>query len=403
MGFNASLNLYKLRLFQLHMPGIYIHIPFCKQACSYCDFYFLTHQQLRQPFVDALVKEIRQLKSSHFTSEPVQTIYIGGGTPSLLDQHQLHQIFSALEDVFDLQPEEVTMELNPDDVNEPYLNMIHEFGVNRASMGVQSFHDEILTFMHRAHNPQEAVLALEALQKADFPAFTADLIYGNPGQTLEMLEKDIDRLLKFNPPHISAYSLTVEPRTRLGKQVEQGKVIPADDEEVAAHFDLVRTRLAAAGVLQYEVSNFAREGKEARHNSNYWTHQNYIGLGPSAHSFWWDESGAKRWRNKPDLKFYLDHDTEQFREEKENLTMQTLAEERLMLGLRTKWGVSAHELREKYAYELNSLQKEWIEKQVEENTVSFEEGVLKMTPKGLKISDHLILDLLSKSSPLEGR
>lgn len=378
------------------MSGIYIHIPFCKQACSYCDFYFLTRQQLRQPFVDALVDEIHQLMDSRFTQDPIKTVYMGGGTPSLLNRKQLSQIFDALHNVFLLKPDEVTMELNPDDVTEDYLRMIRELGVNRASMGVQSFHGDILKFMHRAHNPGEAIKALEALQNADFPAFTADLIYGNPGQTQQILEKDIRQLLEFNPPHVSAYSLTVEPQTRLGKQVQLGRITPANEEEVSAHFDLVRTTLAEAGVDQYEVSNFARIGKEAKHNSSYWSHQNYIGLGPSAHSFWWDEGGARRWRNKPDLKYYLDHNSEQYREEEERLSLQTLAEERLMLGLRTKWGVSAQNLDNKYTFRFNEKQLAWIENQGKNGMITFKDEVLKMTPEGLKISDHLIVDLLSK-------
>lgn len=379
------------------MPGIYIHIPFCKQACSYCDFYFLTRQQLRQPFVDALVREIQYYKHSVYTGNPVKTIYLGGGTPSLLNQNQLKQIFNSLDDVFDLQPEEVTMEFNPDDVTADYLRMIKDTGVNRASMGVQSFQEEILRFMHRAHTRAEAFTALEALHKADFPTFTADLIYGNPGQTDEMLERDIDQLLKFYPPHVSAYSLTVEPNTRLGKQVQLGRIDPPDDDDVSRQFDLVRNRLADAGIERYEVSNFAKPGKEALHNSNYWNHQNYLGLGPSANSFWWGEQGARRWRNKPDLKHYLNQKPEEQYDEQEELSLETLAEERLMLGLRTKWGVNRENLLEKYRYRLSQSQEEWLEDQVQKGLFEPDQENIIMTPTGLKISDHLIVQLLGRS------
>lgn len=379
------------------MSGIYIHIPFCKQACSYCDFYFLTRGELRQPFVDALLSEISSYKNSAFTNETVRTIYMGGGTPSLLNQSQLESIYTALFDVFDIDADEITMELNPDDVTTEYLSMIQDLGVDRASMGVQSFDKKILEFMHRAHSPEEAFAALEALQKTGFPSFTADLIYGNPGQSTETLERDIDKLLSFNPPHISAYSLTVEPKTRLGKQVELGRIDPPDDDLVSKQFDLVRNKLAESGIEQYEVSNFAKPGKEAVHNSNYWKHENYIGLGPSAHSFWWDESGATRWQNEADLKNYLNSNPENYRDGEEKLSNATLSEERLMLGLRTKWGVSEETLKTKYHYEFSESQQNWIEKQVQKGFMKREHKNLKMTPEGLKISDHLIVDLLTKS------
>lgn len=377
------------------MSGIYIHIPFCKQACSYCDFYFLTRGELRQPFVNALVSEIKSYQHSKFTEETVQTIYMGGGTPSLLNQGQLESIYDALYKVFDIDAVEITMELNPDDVTPEYLSMIQKMGINRASMGVQSFDKKLLEFMHRAHNPEEAFRALEALQKTGFPTFTADLIYGNPGQTTETLNQDIDKLLSFDPPHISAYSLTVEPKTRLGKQVQLGRIDPPDDDHVAGQFDLVRERLAESGIKQYEVSNFSQPGKEAVHNSNYWRHENYIGFGPSAHSFWWDNSGASRWQNQANFKKYLKEEPENYREEEEKLSKKILAEERLMLGLRTKWGVSDKHLNDRYDYYFTGSQVEWIKNQILKKFIKREGTNLKMTPEGLKIADHLIVDLLA--------
>jgi oxygen-independent coproporphyrinogen III oxidase len=378
------------------LSGIYIHIPFCKQACSYCDFYFVTRQKLLNPFVDSLVKEIRFFEGSKFVQEPVQTIYIGGGTPSLLNEEQLGRIFSAVHDVFHLDLKEVTMELNPDDVTPAYLKMIQRFGVDRASMGVQSFQEEILTFMHRAHNQTEALQALEALQATGFPSFTADLIYGNPGQTLAMLEQDIAQLLKFDPPHISAYSLTVEPKTRLGKQVELGRIEPPDDEIVSEHSDILYNLLEGAGIHQYEVSNYAKPGKEAVHNSSYWNHENYLGFGPAAHSFWREENSAIRWKNRPDIKHYLEHDPPEYTVEEENLDGQTLAEERLMLGLRTVEGVSLREMKQKYGFEFSDRQLAFITGQSQSGTMEVSEHQLKMTREGLKISDLLLVDLLSR-------
>lgn len=378
------------------MAGIYIHIPFCKQACSYCDFYFVTRKQLIPAFTDALVDEINYYKNTPYTAETIKTIYIGGGTPSLIPAAQLETLFATLYDTFRVEPSEVTMELNPDDVTTDYLRSIKSLGITRASIGIQSFQPEILQFMHRAHTRDEAIHSLEALQKTSFPDFTADLIYGNPGQSEGLLQEDIEQLLLFDPPHISAYSLTIEPKTRLGKQVELGRITPPDDEQVSGHFDHLRDLLAQAGLRQYEVSNFSKPGREAVHNSNYWNHQNYFGLGPSAHSFWRQGQNAVRWINKAEIKTYLKGPPNEYRAEVETLGPETLAEESLMLGLRTRKGVDTTELSDRYNYFFSESQKNWILSQVNCGTMVLENGVLKLTQGGLKICDLLVVDLLSK-------
>jgi oxygen-independent coproporphyrinogen-3 oxidase len=378
------------------MAGIYIHIPFCKQACSYCNFYFLTRKELVEPFVGALVEEISSYRDHPFSKQTIKTIYIGGGTPSLLSPGQLGKIFCALRDVFDIEAEEVTLEMNPDDVTVDYLNRLRDLGVDRASMGVQSFDPALLLFMHRAHDPSEAEQALEMLRKANFPSFTADLIYGNPGQDLDQLDRDIDRLLEYDPPHISAYSLTIEPETRLGKSVELGRIDVPDDDVVASHFDLVEKKLLENGLKRYEVSNFAKPGKEAIHNSNYWRHLNYLGLGPSAHSLFWSDSGARRWSNKKDIKLYLSKEWDQLMDEETSLDLLDLAEERLMLGLRTLEGVSPQSMWSMYGYELNDKQREWLKREQQEGFVWFEEDHIRLSAKGLKIADYLILELISR-------
>ncbi|MEX0844503.1 MAG: radical SAM family heme chaperone HemW [Balneolaceae bacterium] len=377
------------------MSGLYIHIPFCKQACSYCDFYFVTRQQHKQDFVDELIREIRHQKDSHFTDEPLRTIYLGGGTPSLLTPNQVESIFNAILDVFNLELEEITLEMNPDDVSAEYLSGLKSAGINRASMGIQSFDQELLNFMHRAHTSEEALKCLELLEASDFEVFTADLIYGNPGQTLAMLEKDIDTILKFNPPHISAYSLTIESQTRLGKQVELGRITPPEDDVVSDHFDLVVDKLASAGIQQYEVSNYAKPGNEAVHNSNYWSHENYLGFGPGAHSFWWDDQykSAKRWNNEKNLKNYL-KGSWKTKFESEQLDLAALAEERLMLGLRTIQGVSQKILKDQYDFKFNDRQLSYIEKLVNEKKAKSGEH-FHLNKKGLKIADTILLDLIT--------
>jgi oxygen-independent coproporphyrinogen-3 oxidase len=396
--FKRYLNRFLDSLFSFpRMAGIYIHIPFCKQACSYCDFYFITRKKLIDPFVDSLIKEIQSYRGTTYSDENIETIYLGGGTPSQLSQAQLNRIFDALGESFSLRPVEVTMEMNPDDVTPDYLKSLLDLGINRASMGVQSFDEKLLQFMHRAHTKSEALNALESLQTAGFPTYTADLIYGNPGQTLEMLDDDISQLLQFDPPHISAYSLTVEPQTRLGKQVKLGRISPPEDDLVAEHVDLLTKRFSDAGIERYEVSNFSKPGKEALHNSNYWTHENYLGLGPSAHSFWLLEEGGLRWENRSDIKKYIDGISDGISTEPEKLSMLSLAEERLMLGLRTKWGVGFDELKTRYNYELNRKQKLWMEYQRVQGMLKTDGNVLRFTSEGLKIADLLIVDLLSKS------
>jgi oxygen-independent coproporphyrinogen-3 oxidase len=372
------------------MSGIYLHIPFCKQACSYCDFYFVTRTSEREHFVQRLVEDIKSYKDSKFTEETVETIYFGGGTPSLLEPTQLEQIMEALCNVFDVDAREITLEMNPDDVSAQFLADLKSLGISRASMGVQSFEPELLEFMHRAHSSEEALQCLELLSASDFNSFTVDLIYGNPGQSVKQLERDVNKFLEFDPPHISAYSLTIEPKTRLGKQVELGRIAPPEDDKVADHFDIINQLFSNHGIERYEVSNYSVPGKEAVHNSNYWEHKNYLGLGPGAHSFWWDNN-AKRWENEQDLRKYL---REEDHPEKEQLSLKQLAEERLMMGLRTKKGVRGAELSGQYDYVFSDRQKEYLKNREQEGKVEVDESIT-LTDRGIKIADAIILDLVT--------
>lgn len=372
------------------MSGIYLHIPFCKQACSYCDFYFVTRTSEREHFVQRLVKDIESYRDSRFARETVETIYFGGGTPSLLEPAQVEQIMSALYDVFDVEAREITLEMNPDDVSAQFLADLKSLGISRASMGVQSFEPELLEFMNRAHSSEEALQCLELLSASDFNSYTVDLIYGNPGQTVEQLKSDVKQLLEFNPPHISAYSLTIEPKTRLGKQVELGRIAPPEDDKVAEHFDIINQLFSSHGIGRYEVSNYSVPGKEAIHNSNYWEHKNYLGLGPGAHSFWWDDN-AERWENEQDLRKYL---RDEDHPEREKLSLKQLAEERLMMGLRTEKGVGIAELSEQYDYMLSDRQVDYLKNREQEGKVEVDERVA-LTDEGIKIADAIILDLVT--------
>ncbi len=385
------------------MSGIYLHIPFCKQACSYCDFYFVTRTGEREAYVDSLTREIRSYASTKYAEEKVETLYVGGGTPSLLSPEQLEQILSTVRDTFDTEVKELTLEMNPDDVSREYLEELHGLGVNRASMGVQSFNPDLLRFMNRAHNREEALKCLDLLSRSKFQTFTVDLIYGNPGQSLEDLEKDILELLEFDPMHVSAYSLTIESGTRLGKQVELGRLAPPEDDKVADHFKLLNDMLSKAGIYRYEVSNYSKPGHVGIHNSNYWRHRNYLGMGPGAHSFWWDDNeAATRWNNEADLGNYLNTYSNQNSaypnsiEEQDVLSMQQLAEERIMMGLRTRDGITRKEMHERYAYSFSDRQLEYLKKRSSENKVNLDEdGCISLSDKGIAIADAIILDLIT--------
>jgi oxygen-independent coproporphyrinogen-3 oxidase len=378
------------------LSGIYLHIPFCKQACSYCDFYFVTRTGEKEAFVERLVDEIKSYASTPYLQETVETIYIGGGTPSLLSADQLGYIFQALSETFDLQTREVTLEMNPDDVSRTYLQELREMGINRASMGVQSFNPELLEFMHRAHSREEAIASLEMLSDSGFETFTVDLIYGNPGQSLEVLQKDIKKLLQYNPMHISAYALTIESGTRLGKQVELGRIAPPEDDQVADHFFLLNRLLKESGIYRYEVSNFSKTGHEAVHNSNYWRHENYLGFGPGAHSFWWEGKGAAaRWENRADLKHYMANTQDTpADEEVEKLELPQLAEERIMMGLRTRVGISLDELGGRYDYILSDSQLSYLKRKQAEGKLTFDDSIV-LTDRGIVIADAIILDLIT--------
>lgn len=378
------------------MSGLYLHIPFCRQACSYCDFYFQTRRGQMGAFVDALCRDVKELVRLIPGGEALETIYLGGGTPSLLSPDELNRIMGTIHDSFRADLLEVTMELNPDDLSGEYLRGIRSAGVTRASLGVQSFDPGLLRFMHRAHSRKQAQEALSMVADAGFQSWTADLIYGNPGQSLAAMLEDLEQLLEFGPPHISAYSLTIEPRTRLGKQLELGRLEPPPEERVAEQAERLAERLSEAGIQRYEVSNFARPGHEAVHNRRYWEHRNYLGAGPSAHSFVREPEGGRRWWVAPNLERYLNEPAATLRDGEEHLRPETLAEERLMLGLRTRWGVGRETLEQEYEYRFSPDQEQWIDRAQQEGLLTDRERTVQLTDQGLLIADHLIVELLSR-------
>lgn len=271
------------------MAGIYLHIPFCKKACHYCNFHFSTQTDQIQSFVEAIIQEIRLQKG--YLDQTVETIYFGGGTPSLLNAGQLEAIIEAVYTHFKIAPAiECTLEANPDDIDRDKLNEWKQAGINRLSIGIQSFQADALSWMNRAHSVEQSHNAIKLAQEAGFHNISIDLIYGTPTLSNQGLMTDLDWIEKYQIKHVSCYALTVEDKTALKKLIEKQQLEDVDPEKQAVHFELLTARLNQMGMEHYEISNFAMPGYRSKHNSNYWSGVTYLGLGPSAHSF----NGASR-------------------------------------------------------------------------------------------------------------
>jgi oxygen-independent coproporphyrinogen-3 oxidase len=372
----------------LKNPGLYIHIPFCLSKCHYCDFYSLTSISAVPDFLDALSKEMEMYRNRF---NPFDTVYIGGGTPSLLSTQQLESILISLQKNFDLiSSPEISVETNPADLDQSSLDSIREIGINRINIGVQSFNEKILNFLGRRHSLKQAFSAVEASRKAGFHNIGLDLIYGVPAQDIESWLGTLKQAVTFSPEHISCYQLTLESKTPLGIRCQAGEFSLPGEELQYEFFMKTSEFLEDVGYIHYEVSNFAR-GTEytSRHNQKYWDHSPYLGLGPSAHSF----QSNRRWWNHHSLDRYLAaiNAGNLPIEETEILTMEQLRLEALYLGLRTKKGVCLQDLENRYHYDLFTEKKEILDKLREEGFISIQDGYLYPTQTGLAVADSLSL------------
>ena len=370
------------------IPSLYIHIPFCLSKCHYCDFYSSTCLSAVPNFLDALLKEM-EMYHNRFNS--FDTVYIGGGTPSLLSPNQLDGILNQTRKTFNLiSNTEITIEANPADLSQSFLESIHEIGINRINIGVQSFDEEVLAFLGRRHSVKQAFSALKTSRKTGFHNIGLDLIYGVPSQDMESWLNNLRQAVLFSPEHISCYQLTVEAKTPLGRRYQAGE-FPIPGEDLQLEFFMKTSEfLEDAGHIHYEVSNFAR-GKEhtSRHNQKYWDHSPFLGLGPSAHSF----QENQRWWNHRSLDQYLAaiNAGNLPVEEKEALTMEQLRLEALYLGLRTKKGIFLQDFEDRYHYNLLTEKKEMLSKLEEGGFISIQNGYLYPTQTGLAIADSLSL------------
>ncbi|MCG8580617.1 MAG: radical SAM family heme chaperone HemW [Bacteroidales bacterium] len=370
------------------MAGIYIHVPFCYTRCSYCDFYKTTDQQLKDEYIKALCKEI-ELNYSFLLKEDIQTIYFGGGTPSTLSIDELDTILKTLKNYTSFENlKELTLEVNPDDVSTDYIKSIVDLGVNRLSMGIQSFFDGHLRKMNRRHNAEQAQKAIKVAKENGIENMSIDLIYGLPYMTFDEWKENVRLAIESDVQHISAYHLTFEKGTLYYDYLKKGKLREVPEESSVEQFNYLVSKLKNAGFVHYEISNFSKKGLESKHNSNYWSGVKYLGLGPSAHSF----DGNNRIWNVRDIRKYC-HAlmNEQTYSEMESLTDTDRYNEFIMLGLRTQIGFRL-DLMEAFNSVIKQYFSNELRHQLEQNNVTVDKGYCYISEDKKMITDSIISD-----------
>lgn len=373
------------------MAGIYIHIPYCKQKCHYCNFYSFASGQYRDRFVDSLLSELTYRKD-YLHQEPVDTIYFGGGTPSLLRIEEINRIVQSIYDVLIVsQQVEITLEANPDDLNKEYLlGLKQHTAVNRLSIGVQSFFSDDLLYLNRVHDGKQARSSIELALNSGFTRLTIDLIYGIPTLTLQKWKQNLETFFAFQLPHLSAYALTVEPRTALSTLISKGKMQGIDDKATVSHFQLLLEKTKHKGYVHYEISNFALPGHYSKHNSIYWMGGHYLGLGPSAHSF----NGSSRQWNVSNMKQYVESDKLENRVmEKEILTVDQQYNEYVMTSLRTSWGCDTEHIQNSFGERYVNYLSRSIQAFVDEQKVRKDGHIYFLTDSGKLFADGIAASL----------
>ncbi len=372
------------------MAGLYLHIPFCKQACYYCDFHFSTDHQRQEEMTNALIQEI--VLQREFIKAPLKTVYLGGGTPSLLSAKDLQRLFHAIRSTFPIAPgAEITLEANPDDLTLAKLELLNNVGINRLSIGIQSFDDALLQYLHRAHDAATADRCLKDVATSGFTNVSLDLIYAIPGLSHELWRETLMKAISYQPTHLSAYALTIEEKTVFGNWNKKGRLSLVDEEPAARQFELLQAVMDNSGFEQYEISNFCRPGYFSRHNSNYWMQEPYLGIGPSAHSY----DGSYRYFNIRNNALYVKALAEgKLPLEAELLTPENKINEYILTRLRTTWGCDLLFLHRTLNDDLIARQGPYIDLHLQSGLLTLKNNVLRLTRKGKLLADKITEDLM---------
>jgi len=372
------------------LSGIYLHIPFCKKACHYCDFHFSTSRDLMNDMVQAIVREIT-LRKNYLAGEKIETIYFGGGTPSLLNRDQLQLLLNTINENFEVDADaEITLESNPDDLTIELLQMLKSSGVNRLSIGIQSFREKDLLLMNRAHNAVQALQCVSDAKAAGFENITIDLMYGLPELSSEDWSENMKIAFGLGVDHLSCYSLTVEPRTALASMIKQNKVRDIDDGAAALHFEMLMKAAAENDFEHYEISNFARNGKYSRHNTSYWKREKYLGVGPSAHSY---NGDSRQWNVSNNPVYIRSLAENKIPAESEELSLKDKFNEYILTSMRTKWGVNLDFVKEEFGDHLSSELLIRLESQISAGLVLNHGNVFTLSEKGKYFADRVSSDL----------
>ncbi len=376
----------------LMMAGIYIHIPFCKQACYYCDFHFSTNQTLKDEVIHAISNEL-VIQQNYLGGEEIETIYFGGGTPSLLSKRELEVILNSIYKHYSISSlPEITLEANPDDLTKEKIHILKEVGINRVSLGIQSFDDTILKFLNRAHNSEEALSCALHLREAGIHNLSIDLIHSIPDQDDLMLMQNLEQVIKLSPQHISVYALTIEDKTVFGKWASRGKIKAVEESQSANQFEMVMDTLTESGYQHYEISNFCLPGFASKHNSSYWQQKKYLGVGPSAHSF----DGETRQFNVSNNYLYLNSMREgKISFEKEILSRENKINEYIFTSLRTDRGCNLSYLINTHHYDLGKINSDYLQSLLNEGYVTLIHDILHLTKKGKLLADKIAADLFA--------
>lgn len=370
------------------MAGLYIHIPFCKKACHYCNFHFSTSLKNRKKIISSMIKEI-EIKSIGY-EDLIETIYFGGGTPSLLSIIEIDSLIKAVIDNFKISKKpEITLEANPDDLNTSKLKELSNSLINRLSIGIQSFNDQDLKLMNRSHNSFDSINCIDNSLKY-FDNISIDLIYGMPNSNLISWEKNLNLALNWDLNHISAYALTVEPKTALEKYIQKEIILPLDEEFVYDQFNLMYDKLSDLNYINYELSSFAKKGYFSKNNSGYWLGKKYVGIGPSSHSF---DGFSRSWNVSNNTLYISDIQNNKMYHQKEKLTQIDQYNEYIMTGLRTMWGISLSNLQEKFGKKIKTHFVTKSKKFIESKLLIIENDLIKTSKKGKFLSDGIASDL----------